>query len=210
MNIGIIGAGSVGKALASAWLKAGHRITIGVRDPQSDRYGGLRAAGLAISGVAAASAQDVVVLATPWAQTITLVQSLNLNGKTVIDATNPVAFNAGGVTMMATQSPSAAEDIAAASPNAFVFKTLNQVGAHVMGAAQNAGARPLMFVAGDDLARKQSVVALVEDLGFDARDAGGLNSARHLESLALLWIGQAVRGPMGRNFAIAAVPWLEK
>lgn len=209
MNIGIIGAGSVGKALASAWREAGHTIIVGVRDPQNDRHGAMRAGGVAVSSVAEAVSQDIVVLATPWAQTIALIEELNLANKTIIDATNPIGFEPGGVRMLSTQTPSAGEDIAAAAPGAHVFKTLNQVGAQIMGAAHNTAARPLMFVAGDDAQRKQTVLALVDNLGFDARDAGGLSAARHLESLALLWIGQAMRGPMGRNFALAAAPWLE-
>ena len=207
MKIGIIGAGSVGGALATAFRKAGHDVVAGVRDAGSDRHGALRASGVKVGSVVEAAAQAVVVLATPWAETLSLVRDLDLAGKTVIDTTNPIAFGAGGMRVIATAAASAAEDIAAAAPGAFVFKTLNQVGAQVMGAADGAGVRPVMFAAGDDAVRKKEVLALVADIGFDARDAGGLSQARHLESFAVLWIGQAIKGPMGRNFAFAAVPW---
>lgn len=210
MQIGIIGAGSVGKALAHAFNNSGHEVSIGVRDPEADRHGTLRAGGATIVSVAEAATHTIVVLATPWDQTIDLVRDLDLAGKTIIDTTNPIAFGPGGMRVIATETPSAAEDIAKAAPGASVFKTLNQVGAQVMGAAQGAGVRPLMFAAGDSATRKKEVLSLVADIGFDARDAGVLSAAHHLESLALLWIGQAISGPMGRNFALAAVPWREQ
>lgn len=209
MQIGIIGAGSVGIALANAFNNSGHEVSIGVRDPEADRHSELRARGATIVSVVEAASHKIVVLATPWDQTINLVRSLDLVGKSIIDATNPIAFGPGGMRIIATETPSGAEDIAQAAPGASVFKTLNQVGAQVMGAAVGAGVRPLMFVAGDSAARKKEVLNFVADIGFDARDAGPLSASRHLESMALLWIGQAISGPMGRNFALAAVPWHE-
>lgn len=207
MTIGIIGAGSVGKALARAWIRAGQSVCVGVRDPHADRHGPLGASSVKVVSIAEATTSPVVVFATPWDQTLGLVRGLDLAGKTVIDTTNPVSVGPGGVQMLATNAPSAAEDFAAAAPGAFIFKTLNQVGAQVMGAADGVGVRPLMFVAGNDAERKKLVLQLVSTIGFDARDAGNLSVSRHLEGLALLWIDQAMRGPMGREFALAAIPW---
>lgn len=69
------------------------------------------------------------------------------------------------------------------------------------GSAQFA-ARPVMFVAGDDAARKPKVLQLAADAGFEAIDAGPLTMARLLEPLAMLWIKLAFSG-MGRDFAFA-------
>jgi predicted dinucleotide-binding enzyme len=58
----------------------------------------------------------------------------------------------------------------------------------------NAGerrAKPLQFVASDDEGAKAKVIELAKDIGFDARDAGGLDHARELEGMARLWIAQA-------------------
>ena len=208
MKISIIGSGRVGTALAKGLKRAGHDIVLGVRDMLEARHQPLKADGFAVTSTAAAVAEaELVVLATPWEATLDLVRGLDLEGKTIIDTTNPVAFGPAGLQLVPLDAPSGAEAIAAAAPGAFVFKTLNQVGAEIMQNAGKASAPPLMLVSGDDATRKATVVSLVRDLGFDARDAGGTTAARHLESLAFLWIGQAIAGPLGRQFAFAAVPW---
>lgn len=208
MKIAIIGSGRVGTALARASQRAGHDIVFGVRDVRNSKHAALTASGFGVASVAdSVAAQDVVILATPWAATLDLVRTLELNGKTIIDTTNPIAFGPSGLQLLPLDAPSGAEAVAAACTEAFVFKTLNQVGAEIMQSAGSTSQQPLMFVAGDDAARKVVVLSLVRDLGFDVRDAGGISAARHLESLAVLWIGQAVAGPLGRHYAFAAVPW---
>jgi predicted dinucleotide-binding enzyme len=69
--------------------------------------------------------------------------------------------------------------------------------------ASGYAAPPVMFVAGDDAARKPAVLALVRDLGFDAVDAGPLRLARLLEPHAMLWIHMAInqRAPRDNAFA---------
>ena len=208
MDIAVIGAGSVGTALATAWAARGRRVVAGVRKPEDDKHAPLRERGVDIASVAdAAASAPVVVLATPWPETLALVAALDLAGKTVIDTTNPVGFGANGMEVLATGQPSAGEDVAAAAPDAFVFKTLNQIGANIMDKAALGPARPLMLVAGDHAERKRAVIGLVAELGFDVRDTGALSMARHLESLAVLWITQAFTGPLGRDFALVASPW---
>jgi hypothetical protein len=208
MDIGILGAGNVGAALATAWRRAGRAVAVGVRGPDDPRFDDLRARGVAICAVAEAARAPVIVIATPWAVTLDVVRSLDLAGKTVIDATNPLRFGPDGVSLLELPEGSGGQAVDAAAPGAFVFKSLNQTGAEIMADATRAALPPLMFVAGEDVARKAQVLALVADLSFDARDAGGLGNARHLESFAVLWIAQAFSGhPLGRHFAFAAAPW---
>jgi len=57
-----------------------------------------------------------------------------------------------------------------------------------MADARGYAARPIMFVAGDDPAGKQTVLALVDDAGFEAVDLGALRQARLIEPFAMLWI----------------------
>ncbi|MBL0219560.1 MAG: hypothetical protein IPQ07_37550 [Myxococcales bacterium] len=47
------------------------------------------------------------------------------------------------------------------------------------------------FYCGDDAAAKQIVRQLVEDVGFDAIDAGPLASARLIEPLMMLWMASS-------------------
>jgi len=82
-----------------------------------------------------------------------------------------------------------------------VFKTMNQVGFGLMDhPALKAGSKPVMLVAGDG-AGKLNVMQLVSDLGFEAIDVGGLEYARLLEPLAMLWIHLAVFKGQGQDFA---------
>ena len=85
----------------------------------------------------------------------------------------------------------------------YVFKTFNQAGHEVMRNTRAFAPRPVMFVAGDHAPSKPRVLSLVNDVGFDAIDAGPLASARLLEPLAMVWIEQALKMGRGRDFAFA-------
>jgi 8-hydroxy-5-deazaflavin:NADPH oxidoreductase len=86
-----------------------------------------------------------------------------------------------------------------------VVKTLNQVGSPVMDNPSSYTMRPLQFVAADDAAAKAVVQQLLNDIGFDARDAGGLDHAVDLEAMARLWIGQTFMQGMGAHTSWALV-----
>src|ERR1044071_5172905 len=98
----------------------------------------------------------------------------------------------GGLRLGLGFETSAAEFIAARTA-ATVVKSLNQIGAAVLGDAGSYPVRPIQFVAGDNAAAKRTVTRLVEELGFEVRDAGPLKAARLLEPMAMGWIDQAQR-----------------
>jgi hypothetical protein len=205
MQIGIIGAGNVGNALGTGWIRAGHDVTFGIRDPKAPPSGGPARSGYA-SVATAAQGAEAVVLAVPWqAVPEALAAAGDLTGKLLIDCTNPLRMGAGGLELEIGHGCSGGERVAALAPGASVFKTLNQTGFANM---EHAGAfAPLpaaMYVAGDDAARKPVVLALVSDLGFEAIDAGPLSVARLLEPRAMLWIHMTLnRGaPMTQAFAL--------
>ncbi len=208
MQLGIIGAGNVGKALAAGWLRAGHSVTFGVREPSA---AGGEPAGAAYASVAEAARRcDVLVLATPWpAVPDALAAAGNLAGKVVIDCTNPLRMGADGLELEIGHTTSGGERVAALAPGASVFKTLNQTGFENMQEARSYAPVPaVMYVAGDDMARKSQVLSLVEDLGFEAVDAGPLRIARLLEPMAMLWIHMALNraAPRSRAFALTQRP----
>lgn len=203
MNIAIIGAGAVGAALANAWSRKQHSVVLGVRKPSDPKTLELaKRLGVRAASVSeAAQGADIVVLATPWPATQAAIEGCGpLGGKTVIDCTNPLSADFSGLTVGHTTS--AAEHVAGWAKGASVFKCFNQTGASNMDGAARFDAKPVMFVAGDDAARKPSVMQLATDAGFEAVDAGALASARLLEPLAMLWIRLAFSG-MGRDFAFA-------
>jgi predicted dinucleotide-binding enzyme len=204
MQLGIIGAGNVGNALATGWIRAGHAITFGVRDPSASQSG---PAGATYASVAdAAWSADVVVLATPWQAVADAIGAEgNLAGKVLIDCTNPLRMGADGLELDIGHSTSGGEYVASLANDASVFKTLNQTGFANMEHAREFTSLPAaMYVAGDDAAKKPLVLSLVSDLGFQAIDAGPLRMARLLEPMAMLWIHMALnRGqPTSRAFAL--------
>lgn len=202
MRIAIIGAGNVGAALGRNWAGKGHAIRFGLRDPGAAKFAPLAAIGALLPPAEAARDAEAVILATPWGAAEAAVKGLgDLAGKLLLDATNPLAMGPEGLGLAFGHSDSAEERVAAWAPGAAVFKTLNTVGAEVMGDPAGFPVKPVMFVAGDDAARKPAVLGLVADLGFEAVDAGPLRNARLLEAHAMLWIDLALKRGQGRGFA---------
>jgi len=200
----IIGAGNVGGALGQGWLECGHDVRFGVPDSTSDKYAALPKNRLQPADERRDA--EVVVLATPYAVAKDAAAALgDLSGTILIDCTNPLAMGADGLHLVIGHDSSGAEEIAKAAPSASVFKTLNQTGAENMAEAAAYRPKPMMFVAGDDAAKKPTVLALVFDLGFQAVDAGPLSRARLLEPLAMLWIELATKHGHARDFAFAMV-----
>lgn len=206
MDIAIIGAGNVGGALGRNWGKAGHTIRFGVRDPSTAEVGELVASigsrASAHTSIEAAKNAQVVVLATPWNATKAAVEACgDLRGKIVIDCTNPLLPALAGLEVGLTTS--GGELVASWAKGASVFKAFNQTGAENMAGQKGYAHRLVMFVAGDDAAKKPLVLQLATDAGFDAVDAGPLSAARLLEPYAMLWIQLAFKLGLGRNFGLA-------
>src|ERR671939_570240 len=94
MKIGIIGAGNVGKALATACARAGHAATISSTDPADAQHVAAESGGSpAASNAEAVANADIVILAVPFDAIRAIVDELGsrLAGKTLIDVTNRFA-----------------------------------------------------------------------------------------------------------------------
>lgn len=199
MNIGVIGAGRVGSALARRWAENGHAILFGARDTNSDKA---KAALAQVSGARAGSLReaaafgDATLIAVPGVAALDAVRACGgLRGKIVMDAVNWFGERPAGVTR------SLAEAIADAAPGARVVKAFNTTGSGNMlnprYGAQNAD----MFICGDDASAKEIVAELASSIGFDVVDAGPLSAAVLLEHLAQLWVHAAYAQGMGSNIA---------
>jgi predicted dinucleotide-binding enzyme len=196
IEIAIIGAGNVGRALGGGWRTA-HDVTYGVRTPEDPKYADLGAA--VATTTAAACDADVVVLCTPWQSTEQAIADCGeLTGRVVVDCTNPLTPDFSALEI--GHSTSGAEQVAAWARGARVCKAMNQIGAPMMDHPQVAGT-PVMFVCGDDDAAKDVTSTLVSELGFEVADAGELALARLLEPYALIWIHLALRRGFGTDFA---------
>ena len=204
MKISILGAGNVGGTLGSAWARTGHHVFFGVPNPQDPKtrellktIGSKARAGTVAE---AATAGDVIVLATPWPATRGAIQAAgNLAGKVVVDCTNPLKPDFTALSLGYTTS--GAEQVAEWAKGAKVFKAFNQTGFNIMGNPAFDGQRAVIFVCGDDAVHKPTVLKLATDIGFEAIDAGSLVIARLLEPYGMLWIHLAYAQGLGRDFA---------
>ena len=186
MDIAIIGAGNVGRALASSFVSAGHAATLSSAHPETARAAAADSgAKAADSNATAAAAADVVVLAAPYPALPQILDELGdgLRGKVVIDATNPLRADYMG---LATEGTSGAEEIQARTPGAPVIKAFNYALAARQTDPSVDGVPIDAFVAGDDEQAKSTVLDLARSIGFRPIDAGPLEMARALEAMALL------------------------
>jgi 8-hydroxy-5-deazaflavin:NADPH oxidoreductase len=179
MKVAILGTGDVGTSLAAGFKKHGHDVKVGHRDPKAPY-------------AEAAKFCEIAVLATPWSGTenaIKLADPKNLAGKIVIDVTNPLKFEQGKPPALAVGfDDSAGEQIQRWLPQSKVVKAFNTVGNTLMVDPKLPGGPPDMFIAGNDAGAKQTVTKILKEFGWPAVDIGGIEGARLLEPLAMLWV----------------------
>lgn len=163
MRIGIIGAGQVGTTLSRHFALVGHDVSL---------------TGLLIARTvrAVASFADVVVVAVPFNRYRELPVA-ELAGKPVIDTTNYDPVADGPIPQLDEDRITSSELVAAHLSGALVVKAFNAIRwEHLRDHAHRdrfAGRRAIP-VSGDHARAKKSAMALVEEIGFDAVDAGGL------------------------------------
>ena len=195
MKIALIGSGNIGAGLGRAWAKHGHTIVYGVRDVADPELTALcKDIGASAASVAdAARDADVVVMGVPWAALDDVLGALgHLDGKVVIDCMNAVERPA--VVLHFGRTTSWSEEMQKKMPGARVVKSFNAQGAETLANPVYRGVRAVNFYCGDDADAKRIVKGLIEEIGFEAIDAGALKAARLLEPLMLLWLasGQAL------------------
>ncbi|MGY1602880.1 NADPH-dependent F420 reductase [Geodermatophilus sp. SYSU D00815] len=182
MEIGILGSGVVGRALAAGYGRHGHRVRIGTRQA-------------VVEGVPTGSPDEVVrvaevvVLAVNGQVAVDLVRSVagELEGKVLVDATNPLDLSSGRPALFVGTTDSLGEQVQRAVPAARVVKAYNTVGNALMVDPDLPGGPPTMFIAGDDPGAKRTVTGLLEETGWDVADLGGIEASRWLEAMALAW-----------------------
>jgi 8-hydroxy-5-deazaflavin:NADPH oxidoreductase len=187
MDTAIIGAGNVGQALASSFVRAGHTVTITSRD-RKDAGSVATDTGATVAGsnAAAASAAQVIVLAVPFDSFAAVAAEIReaAIGKVVVDVSNRMSFGADGPDI--DTSSSNAEDLAELLPGAHVVKAFNTLFASNQSDPIADGVQLDGYVAADDDGAKQTVLDLVASIGLDPVDVGPLARARQLEGLAFL------------------------
>ena len=191
-TISIIGSGGMAAAIGGRAAKAGYTVEVIGRDAAKARALADRLAAGATTGTyGAAPAGDIVILAVPYTSAAAVLADYGdaLDGKVVIDATNPVSPDLAG--LVTPHGSSGAQEIAKGVPaGAHVVKAFNTIFGHVLARGGNLDA----FIAADDARAKASVSAFIERLGLRPLDVGGLHMARTLEAAGLMLIGLAKNG----------------
>ena len=192
-RIGVLGSGEVAQTLARGFKKKGYDALVGTRDP------GKLAAFSKESGVAVATFADaashgaVLVLAVKGTAALSVLELAGrsaLEGKIVIDTTNPIADeppDQGILRYFTEPNASLMERLQSAYPKARFVKAWNSVGNRFMVDPKLPGGPPTMFFCGDDAGAKEVVDRLLREFGWETEDIGGAPGARALEPLCQLW-----------------------
>jgi predicted dinucleotide-binding enzyme len=182
MQIGILGAGAIGTAVATRLLAGGHQVVLSnSRGPQSlaATVRGLGPGASAASRQEAAQA-DLVVLAVPGTRTAEALAGLpDWQGRVLVDATNDYA-----TPPPAADEPTSSERVARHAPGARVIKAFNHLFAATLQAdPRQAEGNRVLFVSGDDEAAKKMFTALLTELGFAPIDLGDLAGGGRLHQV---------------------------
>ena len=194
MKIGVIGSGVVGETLANGFLRHGHEVMRGSRDPAKLEAWRAAAGARARAGTFADAARfgEVAVLAVKGTGAVAAVEACGagLDGKPVLDATNPIAEAppVNGVLQFFTgPNESLLEQLQARAPRARFVKAFSSVGSALMVNPALPGGRPSMFICGNDEGAKRAAAGLLDQLGWEAEDCGAAEAARAIEPLCMLW-----------------------
>jgi predicted dinucleotide-binding enzyme len=192
MRIAVIGTGPAGRQLAAGFRRIGHDVVVGTRDPEATAQREEWADSdlpLVAFGDAATGA-DLVVNATGGQVSLDALARADLDGKVLIDVSNPLDFSEGFPPRLSVlNTDSLAEQIQRAHPEARVVKALNTVNGAVMVDPGRLPEATTIFVAGDDPLAREAVRELLVQLGWsDIIEFPSLDAARGLEMWLPLWV----------------------
>jgi predicted dinucleotide-binding enzyme len=194
MKIGVLGSGDVAKVLAGGFLEHGHDVSIGTRDAAKLKDWIAQNSRASIGSFAeTARFGEVIVLAVKGsaaAAALRAAGAANLADKLVIDATNPIADappTQGVLRFFTDLNESLMEQLQREFPNARLVKAFNSVGnARMVNPHYDAG-KPTMFICGNDERAKKIVADILDQFGWETADMGGVEAARAIEPLCMLW-----------------------
>jgi predicted dinucleotide-binding enzyme len=192
-SISIIGIGNMGSAIARITAKGGASVQVVARDITKAQQLAAQVGGTAGS-FGDTLTGEIVVLALPYPALADVIATYGaqLDGKVVVDVTNPVDFATfDGLTVPADSS--AAAELQAALPTARVVKAFNTNFAATLLSGEVGGVPTTVVIAGDDEAAKARLTEVVSAGGVTIADAGSLKRARELEALGFLQMVLAVR-----------------
>jgi predicted dinucleotide-binding enzyme len=194
-KVGIIGSGAVGKALAKGFLKHGYEVTIASRSEEKRKTLAAEIGGKIKTGDFSETCKnsDTIAFVVKGSQAKEALKSCgieNLAGKTIIDATNPIADappTNGVLKYFSSLDRSLMEDLQEIAPKANFVKCFSSVGSSFMVDPDFGGIKPSMFICGNNEGAKNEVKEILGKFNWEIEDMGMAEGARAIEPLAMLW-----------------------
>ncbi len=194
MKVGILGSGDVATTLARGFIAHSHEVMLGTRDTAKLADWMVKNPNARVgSFLDAARFGEMIVVAVKGSAAAGALRSAtasNLAGKTVIDATNPIADSTpvnGVLKFFTNLDESLMERLQREFGGACFVKAFNSVGSACMVNPQFKGGKPTMFICGNDEAAKKIVAGILDQFGWEMADMGKAEAARAIEPLCMLW-----------------------
>ena len=190
---GILGSGPVAQSLGKGLIQNGYEVMIGSREPGKLKEWQSSLGVNAKTGTFQEAAQfgEIIILSVKGSAAKDVVKSVkdSLQGKTVIDTTNPIADTApeNGVLLFFTDiNKSLMETLQEQAPSANFVKAFSCIGNTLM-VNPSFEQKPSMFICGNNSNAKKEVSEITEKFGFKTEDMGAAQAARAIEPLCMLW-----------------------
>ncbi|HTI24549.1 MAG TPA: NAD(P)-binding domain-containing protein [Kutzneria sp.] len=203
MTLALIGTGMIGSTVARLAVDAGIDVVLSnSRGPETlaDLVAELGPRARAATAAEAAAAGDIVVVTIPL-HAYTKLPVAELAGKTVIDTLNYYPQRDGNIPELDSGELTTSGLLQRHLVGAHVVKGFNNIyfkALATLGRPAGAPDRSALPIAGDDAAAKAAVVELLDRLGYDAVDIGGLADSWRSENgkpaYAMAYVPEAPAG----------------
>lgn len=193
MKIGVLGSGAVGETLANGFLKHGHTVMRGSRTPAKLKDWASTSGAKVGTFQETAQFGEMIVLAVKGnaaEATLDLCGAGILDGKTILDTTNPIADlppQNGVLNFFTGINDSLMERLQKKLPKANFVKCFSSVGNVFMVNPKFSGGKPSMFICGNSAQAKFETAEILSQFGWETEDMGAVEAARAIEPLCMLW-----------------------
>jgi predicted dinucleotide-binding enzyme len=185
----IVGVGNIGSAVARHLSRGGESLVLAAQDRGNAEALagelGPRARAASVEDAIAAAHAIVFALWLDAMKDVIPQQGRLLEGKVVVDPSNPIRFDHSGNPMRTLPAGQSSGSIVAGllPATAHYVKAFGTLAAEALaGAALRQPRRAVLFYATDDDVAAASVERLIRRAGFDPLKAGGLDAAGRLEA----------------------------
>jgi len=199
MKIAVLGTGVVGKTISSKLIELGHEVKMGSRtNPNEKATEWVASVGAKASQgtfAEAAAFGEIIFNCTKGDATLDVLKlagEKNMNGKILIDISNPLDFSKGfPPTLSICNTDSLGEIIQRTYPEVKVVKTLNTMTCALMVNASLVPGDHTVFVSGNDADAKAEVKKMLASFGWKEKntiDVGDITTSRGTEQVLPLWV----------------------